>query len=105
MRRAFAGLLPPLILKRKSKTGYQAAYREALVPLAVELLKKPSDIRLVEYRYVDRSSLTERLTRFAQGLDCNEPQLRQLILFEFWLRGSGGPVDREMDEPALSWIN
>jgi len=54
---------------------------------------------------VDRSSLTERLTRFAQGLDCNEPQLRQLILFEFWLRGSGGPVDREMDEPALSWIN
>jgi asparagine synthase (glutamine-hydrolysing) len=105
MRRTFAGLLPPAILRRKSKGAYHTAYRQALIPLASELLKRPADIRLVEYRYVDRNSFTDRLTRFAQGLDCNESQLRQLILFEFWLRGSGGTGVREMDETALSWIN
>ena len=88
MRRAFAGLLPPAILKRKSKTIYERTFRQALVPMAAELLKRPGEMRMVEFGYVDCGSVTDRLTRFTQGLDCNSSQLRQLILFEFWLRNS-----------------
>ena len=88
MRRAFAGLLPPAILKRRSKGIYERVFRQALVPMAAELLKRPGEIRMVEFGYVDRPSVMERLTRFTEGLDCNAFQLRQLILFEFWLRNS-----------------
>jgi asparagine synthase (glutamine-hydrolysing) len=105
MRRAFAGLLPPAVLKRKSKTAYGRAYRGALLPLAVELLRRPADIRMVEFRYVDYRSFTDRLKRFTEGLDCNESQLRQLILLEFWLRRIGEEGDSLQDEAALSWIN
>ena len=104
MRRAFAELLPPAILKRRSKATYERVCRQALVPMAAELLKQPGEMHMVEFGYVDRSSITERLTRFTQGLDCNASQLRQLILFEFWLRNrahSGDPVDAA----SLSWIN
>jgi hypothetical protein len=104
MRRAFAELLPPAILKRRSKTTYEQVYRQALVPMAAELLKRPGEMRMVESGYVDRRSVTERLTRFTQGLGCNASQLRQLILFEFWLRNrahSGDPVD----DASMSRIN
>jgi asparagine synthase (glutamine-hydrolysing) len=86
MRRAFAGLLPSVVLNRKSKASYETAFRGSLLPLATALLKNPHDIQLVERGYVDRRSLTSRLERFSQGLDCNETQLRQMLLFEFWLR-------------------
>jgi asparagine synthase (glutamine-hydrolysing) len=105
MRRAFAGLLPPAVLKRKSKMAYGRAYREALLPLAVELLRRPADIRVVEFRYVDYASFTDRLQRFTEALDCNESQLRQLILLEFWLRRVGQDGDSQLDEAAMSWIN
>jgi asparagine synthase (glutamine-hydrolysing) len=86
MRRAFGQLLPPAVLRRKSKAVYTSAYRQALMPLATELLAKPGNIRLVDLGYVDGASITERLTGFVQGLACNEPQLRQVLLLEFWLR-------------------
>jgi asparagine synthase (glutamine-hydrolysing) len=86
MRRAFACLLPPMVLNRKSKASYLATYRESLLPLAAKLLKNSEGIQVVERGYVDRASLMGRLEKFTQGLDCNETQLRQIILFEFWLR-------------------
>jgi asparagine synthase (glutamine-hydrolysing) len=104
MRRAFAEFLPTYVVRRKSKGAYHGAYRQALLPLAAALLKQPGQMRLVEFRYVDQKSFVERLTRFIEGLECNEYQLRQLILFEFWLRGGGGPGDLVADEAALSWI-
>jgi hypothetical protein len=54
------------------------------------MLSQPGQIRLAGHGYVDPHSVTERLARFLQGLDCNEPQLRQLLLFEFWLRNREG---------------
>ena len=90
MRRAFGQLLPPAILERRSKAAYTQVYRQALIPLATEMLSQPGQIRLVGHGYVDPTSVTERLARFLQGLDCNEPQLRQLLLFEFWLRNREG---------------
>jgi hypothetical protein len=91
MRRAFAGLLPPLVLARKSKAAYTSTYRQSLMPLATLLLKDPAGIQLVERGYVDSHSLSSRLERFTQGLDCNESQLRLLVLFEFWLRNRKAP--------------
>ncbi len=93
MRRAFAQFLPAAVLQRKSKAVYTSVYRKALMPLATELLAKPREMRLVGLGYVDGRTITERLRRFVQGLACNEPQLRQVLLFEFWLRswrGIGG---------------
>jgi hypothetical protein len=43
-------------------------------------------MRSVELGFVDRDSVTRRLRAFVDGLECNENQLRQIILFEFWLR-------------------
>ena len=90
MRRAFAPFLPPAILRRKSKATYADVYRQALIPLAATMRSQPDQIRLVSHGYADRSSLMERLARFLQGLDCNETQLRNLLLFEFWLRNREG---------------
>jgi len=86
MRRAFATLLPPPIVNRKSKAVYEQPFRQALLPLAAMLLAEPGKIRTVESGFVERDTLLERLQRFSQGLDCNEFQLRQILLFEFWLR-------------------
>jgi asparagine synthase (glutamine-hydrolysing) len=99
MRRAFADFLPKAIAQRKSKATYTDVYRQALTPLATRMVSQPDQIRLVAHGYADRESVMERLTLFLQGLDCNEPQLRQLMLFEFWLRNREGvrnsPVSSE----------
>jgi hypothetical protein len=63
------------------------------MPLATELLAKPGNIRLVDLGYVDGRSVIERLAAFVQGLACNEPQLRQVLLFEFWLRNREAAAD------------
>lgn len=93
MRRAFAQLLPAAVLQRKSKATYTSVYQQALMPLATELLARPGNIRLVDLGYVDRQSVIERLTGFVQGLACNESQLRQVLLFEFWLRNREAAAD------------
>jgi hypothetical protein len=41
---------------------------------------------LVERGYVDLTSLRKRLELLSHSLECNEPQLRQIILLELWLQ-------------------
>jgi asparagine synthase (glutamine-hydrolysing) len=86
MRRAFDGLLPPMIVTRKSKASYATSFRAPLMPLAKQLLRQPTAIELVKRGYLDVQSLVNRLEKFTQGIDCHETQLRQIILLEFWLR-------------------
>ena len=86
MRRAFGGLLPPLVLNRKSKAAYTEAYVGALAPMAAQMLHQPDEIQVIERGYVKRESLVRRLENFTQGLECNEAQLRAVILLEYWLR-------------------
>jgi hypothetical protein len=100
MRRAFKDFLPPAVFQRKSKAAYTQVYRQALIPLATRMLSQPGQIRLVAHGYVDGHSVTERLARFLQGLDCNEPQLRQLLLFEFWLRNREGLMNSPVSSEA-----
>jgi asparagine synthase (glutamine-hydrolysing) len=100
MRRAFKDILPPAVLQRRSKAAYTQSFRQALIPLATEMLSQPGQIRLVAHGYVDGHSVSERLARFLQGLDCNEMQLRQLLLFEFWLRKREGQANSPVSSPA-----
>ena len=86
MRRALAGLLPERVRCRRSKGVYDAMFADSFRPLAMELLHDIPGMLLVKRGYVDRVSLAARLERQIQGLDCNEPQLRRLIVLEFWLR-------------------
>ena len=86
MRRAFSGLLPPLIAGRKSKAAYISTYIQPLIPLAAEMVSHPDAIQVVQRGYMDRVSLVDRLAKFTQGIECNEGQLKLAIIFEFWLR-------------------
>jgi hypothetical protein len=47
---------------------------------------KARQLQLVERGFVDRTSVLKRLERLSAGLECNEFQLRQIILLELWLR-------------------
>jgi len=87
MRRAFAGLVPEPVLRRRSKAIYSGVFLESLRPIANGLCRDTRQMRLVELGYVDPDSVAVRLGRLAGGLECNEPQLRYLILLELWLRG------------------
>jgi hypothetical protein len=62
-----------------------APWQEALRPVARALLKT-SQLNLVERGFVDAASVRLRLERLSAGLDCNESQLRQIVLLELWLR-------------------
>ncbi|MBL8227802.1 MAG: hypothetical protein JNL98_04975 [Bryobacterales bacterium] len=88
MRRAFEGLLPPLVRHRRSKAIYGTAFRSASKRLAAALGNSAEPVQVVERGYVDGVSLRTRLDRFRSGLECNEGQLRQILLLEFWLRAN-----------------
>jgi hypothetical protein len=88
MRSALSDLWPPRLRQRRSKGLFHAPMREALRPLAIDLLKW-RQLQLVERGFVDRASVLSRLERLAAGLECNETQLQQIILLELWLRNRG----------------
>ena len=85
MRSAFSDLWPSKLRERRSKGSFNAPWQQASRPLAHALLKT-KELHSVERGFVDRESLRARLERLCQGLDCNESQLRQIILLELWLR-------------------
>ena len=85
MRRALADLWPPRLRARRSKGLFGAPWIEALRPLAASLLRS-SSWQVVEHGWIDRASFASRLQKLTRGLDCNEPQLRQIIILECWLR-------------------
>jgi asparagine synthase (glutamine-hydrolysing) len=85
MRSALSDLWPLKLRTRRSKGLFNAPWQKALRPLARVLLKA-RQLYLVESGFVDRTSVLSRLERLSSGLDCNESQLRQIILLELWLR-------------------
>jgi asparagine synthase (glutamine-hydrolysing) len=97
MRRALGDLWPPRLRARRSKSLFGAPWIDALRPLALGLLHTPH-WHVVAAGWVDRASLTTRLMKLTRGLDCNEPQLRQIILLEYWLR------NRQRDTAIASTI-
>jgi len=85
MRSALSDLWPNKLCERRSKGSFNAPWQEALKPLARALLKTKK-LHSVERGFVDRDSVRSRLERLCLGLDCNDSQLRQIILLELWLR-------------------
>ena len=85
MRSAFADLWPPRLRERRSKALFNAPWQEALRPVARALLKA-KQLHVVERGFVERTSVSARLERLSVGLECNQSQLRQIILLELWLR-------------------
>jgi asparagine synthase (glutamine-hydrolysing) len=89
MRRTFSGLLPAAVLSRRSKASYRGLFASSLRPLAGQILDDVSAMQLVRRGYVNAESVSARLRRLAGGLECNEVQLRSLILLELWFRARG----------------
>lgn len=89
MRAAFSDLWPVKLRGRRSKGLFNAPWRAALRPVARALLKG-GQLQLAERGFVDLTSVLSRLERLTAGLECNESQLRQIILLELWLRNRAG---------------
>jgi hypothetical protein len=53
---------------------------------ASHVLIKSKDLHVVRHRLVDRASVLSRLQRLSTALECNEAQLRNIVLLELWLR-------------------
>ena len=86
MRRALSGLLPKAVAQRRSKAAYSGVFRRSLLPMAQELLRSPSPLLLAEGGFIDAQAARARLNHFTLGLECNEAQLHQIVMLEFWLR-------------------
>jgi asparagine synthase (glutamine-hydrolysing) len=84
MRSALSDLWPRKLRMRRSKGLFDLPWQEALRPLA-HFLTNTGELQLVERGYVDRDSVLSRLQRLSLGLDCNQSQLRNIIVLELWL--------------------
>jgi hypothetical protein len=89
MRSAFSDMWPVKLRGRRSKGLFNAPWQEALRPVARALLKDRR-LQLAERGFVDLTSALSRMERLTVGLECNEHQLRQIILLELWLRNRAG---------------
>lgn len=87
MRSALSDLWPARLRARRSKCSFNAPWQKASRPLARALLNAKK-LHSVERGFVDHASVRSRLARLSLGLDCNESQLRQIILLELWLRNN-----------------
>jgi hypothetical protein len=54
-------------------------------PIA-KMLLGDKDFKVVELGFLERASLHSRLQRLSCGLDCNQSQLRNIMVLELWLR-------------------
>ena len=91
MRSALSDLWPLKLRTRRSKGVFNAPWQEALRPLARALLNSRR-WHLVERGFVDGDSVRSRFERLCAGLDCNEHQLRNIVLLELWLRNRQMPI-------------
>lgn len=94
LRKALAGLVPPLVLTRRTKGDYTATAHRGIrwnLPALRELLTNPvsAEIGLIEPRRVRAA-----LERAAQGLETPWAPLNQVLAIELWLRElTGGVAD------------
>lgn len=85
MRSSFSDLWPLRLRMRRSKGLFTLPWHEALSSLANVLLNA-KELQVVNRGFVDRVSVLSRLQRLSAGLDCNQDQLRHVIVLELWLR-------------------
>ena len=86
MRSALSNLWPVRLRMRRSKGSFNFPWQDALRPLALNLLNARK-LHSVEHGFVHRGSFVSRLQRLLAGLDCNQEQLRNIVVLELWLSG------------------
>ena len=100
MRRALSAIWPAALRGRRSKSLFSPSYLKAFRPLAVKLLQAPL-WHVVERGWIDPESFASRLERLSHGLECNQPQLRRILLLEYWLRNRRCPLlDRAIPQAS-----
>lgn len=85
MRSALSDLWPVRLRERRSKGLFSAPWQEALQPIARALLNA-NRLHVVDQGFIDPASVRSRLERLSAGLECNQSQLRRIMLLELWLR-------------------
>jgi hypothetical protein len=85
MRSALSDLWPAKVRMRRSKGMFSLPWQDALRPLATIVLKA-GELQLVERGFLERAGVLSRLQRLSAGLDCNQDQLRKILVLELWLR-------------------
>ena len=99
MRAALSDSWPKKLRERRSKGAFNKPWQTALRPLAQTLIAA-KELQVVERGYVNSDSVRSRLERLSHGLDCNEHQLRQIIMLELWLRNRTDDVRYQMSLAA-----
>jgi len=85
MRSSFSYLWPLKIRTRRSKGLFGVPWQRALASIALTL-KESRELQVVKRGYVDRESVLSRLERISSGLDCNQDQMRNVMVLEMWLQ-------------------
>jgi asparagine synthase (glutamine-hydrolysing) len=85
MRSALSDLWPVRLRERRSKGGFGAPWQEALRPMARTLINA-TQLYVVDRGFIDPDNVRSRLERLSVGLECNQSQLRRVMLLELWLR-------------------
>ncbi|HKR12339.1 MAG TPA: asparagine synthase-related protein [Pyrinomonadaceae bacterium] len=99
MRSAFSHWWPMKLRERRSKGVFNTPWQSALRPLARALVES-KQLHVVERGYINAGSVRARLERLCHGLDCNEHQLRQIIMLELWLRNRANEARSQMSLAA-----
>ena len=89
MRSALSDLWPLKLQKRRSKGLFSVPWQEAMQSLSNTLFCS-EHFELAELGFVDHANVLSRLKRLSLGLDCNQSQLRNIIILELWLRNRHG---------------
>lgn len=85
MRSALLNLWPVKLQRRWSKGSFNLPWQKTLGTLARVLLRS-EELQVVERGFVDGPSVFSRLHRLSAGLDCNQDQMRYVVVLELWLR-------------------
>jgi asparagine synthase (glutamine-hydrolysing) len=88
MRRALSDLWPAALRARRSKSLFGAPWVAALRPLVQEMLAT-STWQVVERGWIAREPTRRKFQQLAQGIGADDPQTRQIVLLEYWLRNHG----------------
>jgi hypothetical protein len=101
-----AGIVPDAVLKRRSRAAYDTAFLRSLKPLAQTLLPHIACLELVRRGYVEPADIGHCPERLVHGLECNEGQLRRVLLLEHWLLGNpNGRAAWPLEPPGESAFN
>lgn len=107
MRRAFKGLLPPEVLRRRTKTTSRMTFETNLRELAPVLLSNPNGLLTEARGYVGYGRLTKAI-RNPQAIDFRRSDLMPAVCLEVWLQARERhrlPARADAIKPPSRWLD